>query len=74
MYLGKPVLMIPVEGQYEQSCNAIDAVNAGAGISDSTFDISKLLDYIAVYDPVMEGFRDWISKTETIILDELISS
>ena len=74
MYLGKPVMMIPVEGQYEQSCNAIDAVNAGAGISDNTFDISKLLDYMTDYQPMQKKFRAWLDKTESIILNDLIGN
>lgn len=32
MYLGKPVLMVPIHGHYEQFCNSRDAYKAGAGI------------------------------------------
>ena len=32
MYLGKPVLMVPVKGHFEQFCNSRDAFKAGAGI------------------------------------------
>lgn len=42
MYLGKPVMMIPVAGQYEQACNALDAVASGAGIASENFDFAKL--------------------------------
>ncbi len=42
MYLGKPVLMVPVAGQYEQACNALDAEASGAGIASKNFDFSKL--------------------------------
>ncbi len=42
MYLGKPVMMIPVAGQYEQACNALDAVASGAGIASGNFDFGKL--------------------------------
>lgn len=42
MYLGKPVMMIPVAGQYEQACNALDAEASGAGIASENFDFSKL--------------------------------
>ncbi len=44
MYLGKPILMVPVESQYEQACNAIDAVNSGAGVQARHFDLSELPD------------------------------
>ncbi len=42
MYLGKPVLVIPIKGQYEQACNALDAENSLAGIASENFDFSKL--------------------------------
>jgi uncharacterized protein (TIGR00661 family) len=41
-YLGKPVMMIPVAGQYEQACNALDAVASGVGIASRDFDFAKL--------------------------------
>ena len=46
MYMGKPVLMVPVKGHYEQACNAEDAKQAGAGISSLTFDLGILLEYL----------------------------
>lgn len=42
MYLGKPVVMIPVAGQYEQACNALDAEASGAGVASDCFDFGKL--------------------------------
>ena len=42
MYLGKPVLMIPVAGQYEQACNALDGETSGAGVASGSFDFSLL--------------------------------
>lgn len=47
MYLGKPVMMIPVKGQYEQACNALDGELAGAGIQHHCFDFQKFSDYLA---------------------------
>jgi uncharacterized protein (TIGR00661 family) len=41
-YLGKPVMMIPVAGQYEQACNALDAEISGVGIASENFDFAKL--------------------------------
>jgi uncharacterized protein (TIGR00661 family) len=41
-YLGKPVMMIPVAGQYEQACNALDAEASGVGIASADFDFAKL--------------------------------
>jgi len=68
MYLGKPVLMVPVKGHYEQSCNAVDAQKAGAGISSKTFDLELLLDYLPSHEDVMRPFREWTSKTEEMFL------
>lgn len=42
MYLGKPVMVIPVAGQYEQACNALDAEASGVGIASDNFDFAKL--------------------------------
>lgn len=70
MYLQKPVLMIPVNGQYEQACNAIDAEKSQAGIWDRFFNISRFLDYIPQHQSD-NGFREWIAQTEQIFLKEL---
>jgi uncharacterized protein (TIGR00661 family) len=42
MYLGKPVVMVPLAGQYEQACNALDAEASRAGIASESFDFGKL--------------------------------
>lgn len=75
MYLGKPVMMIPVAGQYEQACNALDAVASGAGIASENFDFSKLemaekkdaeasLIYQEWVDSWPELFRKLVSQAE----------
>jgi len=71
MFLGKPVLMIPVEGQYEQACNAIDAVKAGAGIQGNSFEISLLIEYISQYKDISRTSRKWFAQSQDIILREL---
>lgn len=73
MYLGKPVLMVPVKGHYEQSCNALDAKKAGAGISSDTFELELLLNYIPNYRNISSEFQEWCKKTETIFLEALSS-
>ncbi len=70
MYLKKPVLMVPVEGQYEQACNAIDGEIAGAGIKASSFDISRFIDYLPNFKP-SSNFHSWVEKAEFIFLEEL---
>lgn len=42
MYLGKPVVMVPIAGQYEQACNALDGQQSGAGKKAEFFDFELL--------------------------------
>lgn len=70
LYLQKPALMIPVDGQYEQACNAIDGEISGAGKRANTFDISKLQQVIADYTPA-DGFKNWVNRADSIFLDAL---
>lgn len=70
MYLGKPALMIPVQGHFEQYCNARDAFKAGAGIYDDAFRIGRLLDYLPRYKQ-STTFRHWVQDGPSIILGEL---
>lgn len=72
LYLGKPVLMVPVEGQYEQACNALDGMAAGAGITSNTFDIELLVRYIGHHPE--EGnlkFRKWHQAADELLLKAL---
>lgn len=71
MYLGKPVMMMPVHGHYEQACNALDAVKSGAGVSSTTFDLRILHDYIPKHQDVGESFRNWCDRAEGIFLENL---
>lgn len=68
MYLGKPILMVPAH--IEQECNAYDAVQNGAGISDNNFNLEKLLDFTAGYKPNLQ-FQYWVRSAGYIILNEL---
>jgi uncharacterized protein (TIGR00661 family) len=73
MYLGKPVMMVPAEGQFEQECNAIDAVKSNAGISSKEFDISKLVDYLPKHKVGGGAFAEWIDQAEEVFLKELVN-
>ena len=65
MYLGKPAMMIPTAGHFEQKCNALDASEAGAGISSDSFSINKLLDFIPIYQQSnQQKFVQWTAKAE----------
>ena len=74
MFMGKPVLMVPVKGHYEQSCNAIDAKRAGAGISSQNFDLELLLEYLPLYKPVKDDFTAWIQQTNKLFLQNLVEN
>jgi len=71
MYMGKPVLMIPVEGHYEQSCNAVDAVKAGAGISATSFSMAQLIHYLPDYKDISATFKPWADQNKAIFLKAL---
>ena len=74
MFLGKPVLMVPVEGHFEQACNALDAERVGAGIYSDAFDLEKLLSYIPVHEEVTTSFHQWSEQTVNRMLTELTSN
>jgi len=68
LYLQKPVLMVPAH--IEQSCNAVDAERAGAGISSDTFDLTKLIEFIPQYKP-NKNFRKWAKSAELFFIHHL---
>lgn len=73
MYLGKPVLMVPVKGHFEQFCNSRDAFSVGAGLYDDKFNISKLVRYASF--PLLPdlSFQRWVNQSQEKIYNELIS-
>lgn len=60
MYLGKPVQAVPVDGHFEQRCNAHDAERAGAGCRSTRFDLTRLLRLRSDYRPPGAAFRRWV--------------
>ena len=71
MYLGKPTMMIPVPKHYEQACNAIDGKRAGAGISETKFDLTPFLDYIPHHKDTRSDFQTWHSRSSFVFLREI---
>ena len=63
MYLGKPVMVVPVQGHVEQYWNALDLTTYGGGLSSSEFNIDKLL---AMKDKPAhtDSFRSWVLQAE----------
>jgi uncharacterized protein (TIGR00661 family) len=63
-WLGKPVLVVPVQNHAEQALNAMDVVQAGLGISDTTFRLDRLSELPGRLDS--SRFRDWVSRSEEL--------
>jgi uncharacterized protein (TIGR00661 family) len=73
MYLGKPVLMVPVEGHFEQFCNSRDAHKVGAGIYDTFFNLNRFEMYCKTTDGDNQWFKNWVSSAKIKIMNELAS-
>jgi len=71
MFLGKPVMLIPVAGQYEQACNALDAVAAGAGISHFEFDFRLFNQYLLTHEFEANEMRTWVNLLPQSIKEEI---
>lgn len=71
LYLGKPVMMVPVPKHFEQTCNALDGVISGAGISSKTFNLSVLLEYLPTHIDQSAKFRNWYHTGRRRILQEI---
>lgn len=65
-YLGKPLLMVPVENHIEQYLNACDAEHAGLGFRDEVFQLSRLLEPRP--GERHAAFRQWVQRAETIAM------
>lgn len=65
-YLGKPVLMIPVQNHIEQYLNSLDAAQAGLGLADTKFNLSRL---IAPDAPAGGAqFHEWVDRAESVAI------
>jgi len=65
MYLGKPVVMVPIAGQYEQACNALDGEQSGAGKKADFFDF-KLLTSLSLPDANQtKSYQEWAESWPT---------
>lgn len=71
MLLGKPTLLVPIAHHYEQECNALDAVLNRIGISDSTFRLDRLLDYLPAHQSQTAKAQNWLKKSNPLILQTL---
>jgi len=68
MYLGKPIMMVPSYGHFEQSCNALDATLAGAGIQNKVFNLDPFIEYIPRHKDISVQFRRWADSAHNLFL------
>jgi len=73
MYLGKPVLLVPIAGHFEQFCNSRDAVKAGAGVFDNKFNLSKLINIGPDFAESNKVFKNWVANAKDRIYNEIVS-
>jgi uncharacterized protein (TIGR00661 family) len=62
MYLGKPVLMVPVPNHIEQMINAHDGELSGAGVQAKSFDLSVFKEYLPKHTSVQDTFQHWVTQ------------
>ncbi|MBS4066541.1 MAG: hypothetical protein KGZ74_18410 [Chitinophagaceae bacterium] len=67
LYMGKPALMVPVKGHFEQWCNARDAAKAGAGIYADGFELDRLLNYLPHHEPGRQ-FAEWTGTANKLFV------
>jgi len=65
-YLGKPLLLIPLENHLEQYLNACDAERTGWAMRDSKFHLSPLFE--GPNGEATAKFRAWVEQAEAIAM------
>ncbi len=71
-YLGKPALVVPTAGQYEQTLNAWDARRVGAARPGAYEDLDDFWRHPPVPDPErVERFRAWVREAPEILVREV---
>jgi uncharacterized protein (TIGR00661 family) len=68
-YLGKPLFLVPVENHVEQETNAIDAVRAGLGVADKSFNLDRLRELPDRLDN--DKFCAWVRRADAVLLETL---
>jgi uncharacterized protein (TIGR00661 family) len=71
MYLGKPVQVVPVEGHYEQCCNAFDTARVQAGIWSRRFNLSRLRAFRSQHTADAAHFRQWVRASQSHFVREI---
>ena len=71
MYLGKPILIVPVGNHYEQECNAHEGETIGAGLGANHFDLDRFMEYLPRHTADPASFRDWVAEAPKCVLAAL---
>ena len=71
LYLGKPTMVVPVKGHYEQECNSIDAQKNDSVITSNSFDLHKLIDFIPKSPKNTTIFKKWVDSAGEHFLKHL---
>lgn len=65
-WLGKPLLVVPVENHVEQHLNALDAQKAGLAVAAASFDLTPLLRPSPTAN--LNAYRTWVRRAEPVFL------
>ena len=71
LYLGKPLLMVPIRGHFEQHCNVTVGRAAGVGLAANDFAIDRLIRFLPAYQHAAERFRTWVARAEARFIGEI---
>jgi uncharacterized protein (TIGR00661 family) len=68
-WLGKPLLVVPVENHVEQHLNALDAEKAGLAVATSRFDLTPLLHRQVAGNRA--SYRAWVRRAGAVFLSAI---
>jgi hypothetical protein len=69
-YLGKPVLAVPTDGQFEQTLNAWDAERVGVARAGSYADLDDFWREPPIpSSSAVEAFRQWVHRAPGMVVD-----
>jgi uncharacterized protein (TIGR00661 family) len=71
MYLGKPILIVPVGNHYEQTCNAHEGERIGAGLGAQHFDLDRFVAYLPRHTADVAAVRAWVAEAPRRVLDAI---
>jgi len=61
-YFGKPTMVVPTEGHFEQNCNGEDSVRTGIAARSYDYDLSALINHIQKVANRQNTFKPWIES------------